>query len=361
MSPSEERNGQLTPTNGEGAGELNLKDAFESHLQSIADLVLKLNGDANIVELHEPEAANLQLTEGAMFTKYLNKKDTKAFSDALEEAGEKAIASRTVRLRSAKKQEWRVFELRIQQCVGSQGYDYLITGIDRTNKRRESQYRQVIRRVFRHNIRNDLNVVSGHANLIIDQPDETDPTSSAEVIEATTSQLLKIVNKIQKISKEVYLMDRDVYAIENKHLIEPSVDYFREQYPAVEFRTRINRAHFLGNELMKVAIENALENAIEHNSNERPIVTVLSRKSDSHKEVIIEIEDNGPGIPLGEIRAVQNGNEDQLEHTSGVGLWIIKWVVEGLYGSVSFNPSTRFATGTTVKMRLPLADVESPL
>ncbi|WP_232745051.1 ATP-binding protein [Halorubrum aethiopicum] len=68
------------------------------------------------------------------------------------------------------------------------------------------------------------------------------------------------------------------------------------------------------------------------------------------------VADDGPGIAEG-IREVVSGDAPvtQLRHNSGLGLWIVAWVVEAYGGSVRFDAGID-GEGTTVRLRLPTAD-----
>ena len=63
----------------------------------------------------------------------------------------------------------------------------------------------------------------------------------------------------------------------------------------------------------------------------------------------IAISDDGPGIPAEELNALDRGTEDPLKHTTGLGLWQLKWAVMTLGGDVSFEVDN----GTTVRIDIP--------
>nr|WP_245742125.1 ATP-binding protein [Natrinema salaciae] len=52
------------------------------------------------------------------------------------------------------------------------------------------------------------------------------------------------------------------------------------------------------------------------------------------------VADDGPGIPPAETDVV-TGETDvtQLTHSSGLGLWLVRWVVDSYDGSVSVSES----------------------
>ena len=53
--------------------------------------------------------------------------------------------------------------------------------------------------------------------------------------------------------------------------------------------------------------------------------------------IVIEIADDGPGIPDAEIQPLEAGRETPLEHTSGLGLWLSQWIISLSGGTLSFE------------------------
>jgi signal transduction histidine kinase len=85
------------------------------------------------------------------------------------------------------------------------------------------------------------------------------------------------------------------------------------------------------------ALENLIENGIEHNPSERAVVEITVTSDDEW--VTIEVADNGEGIPAAEREVIESGTEDPLEHGSGIGLWVVSWIVQRSRGDVEFGQS----------------------
>jgi sensor histidine kinase regulating citrate/malate metabolism len=70
--------------------------------------------------------------------------------------------------------------------------------------------------------------------------------------------------------------------------------------------------------------------------------------------VDVEVADQGPGIPDCELEALRSGDERALLHGSGIGLWLVNWLVTFLDGTLRFEGND--PCGTVVTMTLPVVD-----
>jgi signal transduction histidine kinase len=104
--------------------------------------------------------------------------------------------------------------------------------------------------------------------------------------------------------------------------------------------------------LPAIGIENLIENGIVHNdSTATARVTVGAIAEDDR--VRLRVADNGSGIPLSELQVLRRREETQLEHGSGIGLWVVSWIVELCHGELEFENTGR---GCTVTIELPPAE-----
>lgn len=62
------------------------------------------------------------------------------------------------------------------------------------------------------------------------------------------------------------------------------------------------------------------------------------------------VHNDGPGIPESEQHPLERADETPLEHTSGMRLWLVKWLAEHYDGDVRFEAT---GAGTTVCLSTP--------
>jgi len=53
----------------------------------------------------------------------------------------------------------------------------------------------------------------------------------------------------------------------------------------------------------------------------------------------LRVEDNGPGIPSGTVEAIRRGYETSMRHADGLGLWLVRWVVDRSVADLAFESS----------------------
>ena len=246
---------------------------------------------------------------------------------------------------------WRMIETTIRGSQSSPTTDgVIITARDITERLRNQQRRQVMNRVLRHDLRNDMNVVVGHAEILVEALD-SERVRHAETIREKSSNLVDLGEKVRKIDQRLHGRDRELKEVDLGRIVEDEVRSVHQSYPETSIRTRIEGVSIWGDTLVRAAVENLIENAIEHNDHEAPEIDVAVRTNEADDRVELVVTDNGPGIPEAERRVITAGIETPLEHISGLGLWLVKWIVEGMDGELEIEDNE--PRGSIVTLSFP--------
>jgi len=220
---------------------------------------------------------------------------------------------------------------------------------DITQRKEREQYLQVLNRVLRHNLRNDLTVVIGYAELLCEQLEDRDLAAAASTLRQTATDLAATSEKTRAIQ---YALERDGERepVDITAVVDEAVgDCDIADGTVTVSATGTHRV--LADPGVELIVDNLLENAIRHAKPEPAVEISIARDDDL---IRLAVADDGPGIPPAEIDVV-TGESDitQLTHSSGLGLWLVRWMVDSYDGSVSFSRSA--AGGSRVEVTLEAA------
>jgi len=216
--------------------------------------------------------------------------------------------------------------------------------------RQEQQHlellRQILTRVLRHNIRNDINVIESNAELIDEMTDES-VSKHVELICESVESITSLSEKAREIER---ILDEPPQSreIDLAAVLDRAVTRVETEYPDATIETAVPRTYRVStHRSLGLAIRNVLENACKHTDSGPASVAVSVDRAEG--TVTVTIEDDGPGIPAEEVEVLDREVETALQHGSGLGLWIVKWVIERSDASIAFDATD----GTRVDITIP--------
>jgi|GEM_PF-1954926 len=224
--------------------------------------------------------------------------------------------------------------------------------LDVTERRGRQQRLSVLNRVLRHNIRNELNVATGHLDRLAKQvPDDE---RSLHIVRERLDAILELSDTAHRIEQVADTDHDDTVSFDLVTVLGDCLDRLRRDAPDADVTATLpDRAPVVGHELLPYAFENVLENAVQHNDAADPSVSIdVSLPDGEADRVTVRIADNGPGLPPVERQVLRTAAETQLTHSTGLGLWLTNWIVRGSSGRIDVDCT---AGGTTVVVELPAA------
>ena len=296
------------------------------------DLMFVIDDDDRIIKINETALGTLGTTRATVLGESLSKPLTHDF-DALQRA--ETVAVQTT-------QGTRQYDPQVSTLSDQYGNTLgaTLSLRDVTDRELREQRLAVLNRVLRHNLRNQVDIVKGHAETL----DTGDPDSVASILEAADSigALGRKAQRIdQYISQEtptetVNLADTIEAALGKAGVDETDISITVDVSPSSTVVA--NRPALLS------AVESTINNSVTY-AESRVSITVECRPDDC----VITVADDGPGIPEWELDSLEAGTESPLEHSTGLGLWQLKWAVMALNGQLSFDTNG----GTTVEILIP--------
>ena len=217
-----------------------------------------------------------------------------------------------------------------------------------------TQTLDVLNRVLRHNLRNSLNAIDGHAELLEDE--ELDPEArqaSVAAIRNQTASLKKIAEKTAEI-RSVW-DPTDPHRAWDRLDIRSLVETYQRQYPDANITCPAEENASIdvqNTELFEIALDEAVTNAIEHADQSPAEVTITIQREPDASQLRIRVADNGPGIPELERQTIESGEETPLSHSLGIDLWVMKWITTSLGGELTIEDNE--PRGSIVTFHLPV-------
>lgn len=197
---------------------------------------------------------------------------------------------------------------------------------DRKQRERDLELlKQVLTRVFRHNVRNDLTLIQGHTDLI-DQLTDAAVDEHTQKIRQTCEGLLEHSEKARLIEGVIETDKRHEIPLQSH--VEQIVEAFRAEFPDAQFEVDLPDSLTVeAHPKLPTAVEELVDNALRHApADETPVVSLWADQTDD--AVTLFVEDESGGLSEHEIEVLRRGMETDLKHSSGVGLWLVRWVVE---------------------------------
>ncbi|MFD1633936.1 PAS domain-containing sensor histidine kinase [Haloplanus ruber] len=223
---------------------------------------------------------------------------------------------------------------------------------DITEQKRREEELEMLNRIVRHDIRNDLSVMVGWAEALEDHVDDEAQDHLEKILNSGRHviELTKIARDYAEtvVSEEVATTEptpiRDV--------LETELSLRRESFPEAEFVVHgpLPDVEVPANGMLGSVFRNLLNNAVQHNDADTPVVDVSCELDDG--AVAVRIADNGPGIPDEHKEVVFGKGEKGLGSPgTGIGLYLVHTLVDQYGGEVWAEDND--PTGAVFVVELP--------
>jgi len=324
--------------------------ARDEILENMEDRVIVLDDSQQIADINPAAAELLDRSEAAAIGEHVET----VFPEIAALLDEGADTRVQTELSLETDDGVRYYNVRVSPLHRARGVvaGTLISLRDVTDKRQQRQRLDVLNRLLRHNLRNEMNVVAGNAELVERQLADPELRERLDRIVETATRITDQSDKVGQVSRT---FDEDAsVTVDLGETVRNEVRDARDRYPAAEIIADVPADLDVAvDPAIAIALDELLANAVEHNDSETPTVTVRARETDGF--AVLEVSDDGPGIDPHELAVLEEGEETALEHGSGVGLWVVYWTVEQFGGRLEFENDDR---GCTVTAWLPDADEE---
>jgi PAS domain S-box-containing protein len=208
----------------------------------------------------------------------------------------------------------------------------------RASERRLREQRddlEVLNQVLRHDIRNDIQLVTAYADLAADAAETDAVEGHVETVLENADHAVELTRTAREMAEVMLSTDETVGRVELGPPLESALEEVREAYPDADVtcETPVPTATVRANEMLDTVFRNLLKNAVQHNDGAVPNVDLSA--SETSRSVVVRVADDGPGVPDAQKATIFGKGETGLDSSgTGLGLYLVETLVDSYGGTV---------------------------
>jgi len=200
--------------------------------------------------------------------------------------------------------------------------------------RRKKEELTFINRIVSHDIKNDVSVISGWAEVLAEHTD-ADATEMVDRIKTTSDHIAELSGIAKDFVDSIEgTTNVDLEAVDLGEIVTTEVSKLRSKHDeaAVTVADDIDTV-VRANELLSSVVGNLLTNAIRHNGATTPEIEITATTTAT--TIVLRIADNGPGVPDSEKEDIfEKGRKGANSPGSGIGLYLVSKLVGQYNGEI---------------------------
>jgi signal transduction histidine kinase len=206
---------------------------------------------------------------------------------------------------------------------------------------------------LRHEIKDAMTVALGRSRSLREYVEPGGEAYLDEVVDAT-EEVLEVTDVAQEFVEALDDPESVLHEVDLRATVRAEVEAAARTYPEADVAVEgdLPEATVRGTDLLGSAFSNLLTNAVRHDPDDDPTVRVRGRVEGD--AAVVEVADDGVGIPderkpeVFELAERREGSPG-----SGVGLFLVRTVVDGCGGTVTVEDND--PRGSVFRVSLPLA------
>lgn len=221
---------------------------------------------------------------------------------------------------------------------------------DVTDRSIREQQLSVLHRIIRHNLRNELTVIEGRGQMLEQTVENPRAKTMAAEIRSRAGTLAQLSRKVSMIRGALDPRTRSTADRPVGSLVQTTVDDLQEEYPGADIQAVVRDPDLRIDSILGVALAELVRNGVQHADHDTPSITV-STETRGDGSLVLTVTDDGPGIPDSEQAPLTGDIETDLDHGSGLGLWVVYWATVYCGGTVEIDADRE--TGTEISITVP--------
>ena len=224
--------------------------------------------------------------------------------------------------------------------------------------RRKKEELTFINRIVSHDIKNDVSVISGWAEVLAEHT-EADATEMVDRIKTTSDHIAELSGIAKDFVDSIEgTTDVDLEAVALGEIVTTEVSKLRSKHDDATITVADDIDTVVrANELLSSVVGNLLTNAVRHNGAAAPEIEITTTTTAT--TTILRIADNGPGIPDSEKEDIfEKGRKGNDSPGSGIGLYLVSKLVGQYNGEIWVEDNEPTGAVFAVELQISNPDLD---
>lgn len=210
----------------------------------------------------------------------------------------------------------------------------------------------LLTRLLRHDIRNDMMAINGHADIVAEHVDP-EGESSLEIIQRRSDAIVRLLRDTDTLV-ETLGAEREFERVDLSTVLDDELASIADSHPDVAIDADVpNGLWVVADGLVHQLFSNLLGNAVAHNDTEELTVRVEAERNGDTVETIVA--DSGSGIPeTYREEFFELGEQGEGSDGDGLGLYLVSRLADVYGGEVTLDDAPE--GGARFRVELPAAD-----
>lgn len=222
----------------------------------------------------------------------------------------------------------------------------IVEGRDITKIKRQQEHLSVLHTYLRHNLRNDVNIIRGYSDLLLDKLEMGPHTDRVETIHETATDLRDSSELVKEFADATPADSDETSAHRLKPIVEEVCDRAAISTSQLNIDISPDQSVYV-NEQIHLVFEEFL-NALESHLESRGTLKITDKTLDDKIEV--EIVGAGLDIPSAELSAFdQPAERSKTNHPDGIRFWLMKSTMKDHRGDITYDDNSDSETKIRIK------------
>jgi len=202
----------------------------------------------------------------------------------------------------------------------------------------QSTQLELLNRLLRHDINNDMTVVRGMIETAVREIDDPEAAERLETALSASAEVTELTRAARDLMRTMLEDTGELSPVALAPVLRQELADIRDAREGATIRVEGNLpdVRVIADDFLASTFRNLLRNAVQHNDKDTPEVTVSATvEGDS---VRVTVTDNGPGISPGQREQIFGKHSKGLASTgTGIGLYLVDSLVDNYGGTVAVD------------------------